>query len=119
MGWVGIRCGIGGWGGGSIPNKASDHRTFIPANAGNLSFKKFMILLNSVATAPGFVTRSFKVGTFTLTPSFCAIPVAWVTYSDFKPCFSAAAARISGPREPVSLVGRDSMSFCRKEGRVR
>lgn len=89
----------------------------MPKKAGKRSFRKFIIARSMPAMAPGFVTRSFRLGTLILIPIFEAAPAAWFMYSDFMPCFSAAAASISGPRDVVILEGSCWMSFWRKEGR--
>ena len=109
--------GSEGSGDGDVPNRARDHKTFMPMNAGNLSFRKFIIERNIVTIAPGFVTKSFKFGTFIFMPIFSATPAADDTYWLLSPCFSAAAASISGPIELVILEGSCSISFWRKVGR--
>ena len=89
----------------------------MPRKAGKRSLRKFMIVFKRPATAPGLVIRSFKLGTLTRMPIFSATPAAWVAYLLFRPCFSAAAASISGPIDWVILDGSCSISFWRKGGR--
>lgn len=114
-GGYGVR---GGWGwGGDVPNRARDQRTFMPRKAGKRSLRKFMMARSMPAMAPGLVTRSLRLGTLTRMPIFSARPAPWVMYLDLRPCFSAAAASISGPMDCVILEGSCSISFWRKEGR--
>lgn len=105
------------WWGFCLRNSARDHSTFIPMNAGNLNLRKFIIARSMPATAPGFVTRSFRLGTFIFQPIFDAKPAAGSAYFALTPCLSAAAASISGPSVWVILLGSCSMSFCRNDGR--
>lgn len=100
--------------GKDIPNKPNEYSTFKPRNAGNLNFKKFIIVFNSPATAPGFVTRSFRLGTRTFMPAFSATCAPLLRYLELSPCFSAAAARTSGPMEVVILAGSFLMRSWRK-----
>lgn len=89
----------------------------MPRKAGNRSFKKFMMARSIPAIAPGFVTRSFRLGTLTLIPIFSAMPAPWLMYLDLRPCFSAAAASISGPIVCVIFEGSCSINFWRNDGR--
>lgn len=89
----------------------------MPKKAGNLSFKKFMIAFNMPATAPGFVTRSFRFGTLTFNPALDAPLAAMLAYLELRPCFSAAAASISGPIDLVIFDGNCSTSFWSQGGR--
>ena len=69
----------------SLRKSANDQSTFMPMKAGNLVLRKFMIVLSMLATAPGFVTKSLRLGTRALRPSFDATPAALLRYSDFRP----------------------------------
>lgn len=89
----------------------------MPRKAGNRSLRKFMMARSIPAMAPGFVTRSFRLGTLTRIPIFSAIPAPWLMYLFLRPCFSAAAASISGPIDCVILEGSCSISFWRNDGR--
>lgn len=83
----------------------------MPRKAGKRNLRKPVMLRNMATTAPGFVTRSFKVGTLTLMPNFSAVLAALSVYLECRPCRSAAAASISGPMDWVILDGSCSMSF--------
>ena len=89
-------------------------------NAGHLNFNAFMIAFNMLATAPGFVTRSFRevgVKNFFAAP---AIPPplleAVLTPAAFSACASVATAKSSGARLLVNLFGNCVTNFCRKLG---
>lgn len=83
----------------------------MPRKAGKRSLRKFMIAFSVPITAPGFVTRSLRLGTLTLVLDLEAVPAAW------RLGFSAAAARTSGPSDATILVGSFSIMSLRKEGR--
>lgn len=86
----------------------------MPKKAGNRSLRKFIMALNIPATAPGFVTRSLRLGTLNLKAAF---PAASADLADCSPGLSAAAASSSGAMDSVILDGSDSMSFWRNGGR--
>lgn len=66
---------------------------------------------NMAAIDPGFVARSFRLGTLIFMPIFSAVLAALSVYFECRPCRSAAAASISGPMDWVILEGSCSMSF--------
>ena len=76
-----------------------------------------MIAFSMPATAPGLVTRSLRFGTLKLKPAFEAALPAILAYFEFMPCFSAAAASISGPIDFVIFEGSCSTSFWSQGGR--
>ena len=83
----------------------------MPKKAGNRSLRKFMIALSIPTTAPGFVTRSLRLGTLTFKPAFSAPCAAMLAYFASSPCFVAAAASISGPIDLVIFEGSCSTRF--------
>ena len=83
----------------------------MPRKAGKRNLRKLVIERNMAAIAPGFLTRSFRLGTFTFIPIFSAVLAALSVYLECRPCRSAAAASISGPMDWVILEGSCSMSF--------
>ena len=105
-----------------VLNNAKLQSTLAPMKAGHLSLSTFMIDFNIATMAPGFVTNSLRLGSFVA--AFAAIsenppPAAPApTSAAANPCASLAAARTSGAREPVNLVGRDLTSFCMNGGRL-
>ena len=42
-------------------NRPKESNTLVPMKAGHLNFRTFMILFNKLTTAPGLVTKSFKL----------------------------------------------------------
>lgn len=79
----------------------------MPRKAGKRSLRKFMIAFRVPITAPGFVTRSLRLGTLTLV----------FDLEVWRLGFSAAAARTSGPSVATIFVGSFSIMSLRKEGR--
>ena len=64
----------------NVRNNAREYKTFMPKKAGKRSLRKFMMARNMPATAPGLVTRSFKLGTLTLKLIFSAALAAPSVY---------------------------------------
>lgn len=52
----------------------------MPRKAGKRNLRKLVMERNIAATAPGFVTRSFRVGTLTFMPIFSAVLAALSVY---------------------------------------
>ena len=84
--------------------------------AGHLSFRAFIIVFSNPTTAPGFVTKSFRlVG---LRKLFAAAPnPPPLALAVLNACASVATANNSGARLPVNFVGSCVINFCRKLGR--
>lgn len=93
----------------------------MPMNAGNRSFRKFIIAFNIDTTAPGFVTKSFKLDTFKKFFAAPPIPPAAAAPAAASPpckaCASAATANNSGARLPVIFVGSCAINFFKKLGK--
>lgn len=104
--------------GGPLPKSAKLNRTFVPMNAGHLSFNAFMIALSMETTAPGFVTRSLRLVGFkkllAAVPNEVAPPV---DAPPFNACASAATANNSGAKFFVNLSGNCVTNFFKKLGR--
>lgn len=88
-------------------------------NAGHLNFNAFIIAFNIDTTAPGFVTKSFKL--LGLRKLFAAPakppPPLAAAEPMFNACASVATANNSGARLLVNLFGNWVINFCRKLGR--
>lgn len=98
---------------GNIPNSARDSNTFVPIKAGQRSLSAFMMAFNILTTAPGFVTRFFRlVGVKKL----FAAPENPFPSPLLNACASAATASNSGARFFWSLSGSCVTSFLRNEG---
>lgn len=106
--------------GREIPNRPSDNSTFVPINAGHLNFNAFIIAFNILATAPGFVTKFFKLpGVKKLFAAPANPPPALAALAPpaaLNACASAATANNSGAIFFVILSGSCVMSFWRKLG---
>jgi len=90
-------------------------------NAGHLSFKAFIIAFSSETTAPGFVTKSFRLVGF---KNFFAAPARPPPLEELvlapailNACASVATASNSGAKLPVNFVGNCVINFCKKLGR--
>jgi hypothetical protein len=91
----------------------------VPMKAGHLNLSAFIIAFNSDTTAPGFVTKSFKLLGFKKLFAAPAKPPPALAAPAliFNACASVATARSSGARFPVSLFGNCVINFCRKLGK--
>lgn len=105
----------------NLPKRAKLNKTFVPIKAGHRSFNAFIIAFNIDTTAPGLVTKSFKLVGFR--KLFAAAPNEVAPAADveappvFNACASAATANNSGARFLVNLSGNWVINFWRKEGR--
>ena len=87
-------------------------------NAGHLNFKAFIIAFNRETTAPGFVTKSFKLlGFKKLFAAPAKPPPALAAPAVFKACASVATASNSGAKLLVNLFGSCVINFCKKLGK--
>lgn len=107
---------------GSLPKSPRLSSTLVPINAGHLNFKAFMIAFSMDTTAPGFVTKSFKLVGFrnfiAAAPNPAALPAASAPApAALKACASVATANSSGARFFVNLSGNVVINFCKKLGR--
>ena len=105
-----------------LPKSPRLSNTLVPMKAGHLNFNAFIIAFNSDTTAPGLVTKSFKlvgVKNFLAAPAIPPpLPVSEVLIPPGRRAWaSAATANSSGARLPVNLVGNCVISFCKKLGR--
>jgi hypothetical protein len=76
-------------------------------NAGQRNFNAFIIVFNKETTAPGFVTKSFRLVGLRKPFAVFANPLL----------LELATASNSGARFLVNLSGNCVTNFCRKEGR--
>jgi hypothetical protein len=81
-------------------------------NAGHLSFRAFIIVFSNPTTAPGFVTKSFKlVGLRKLLAAAPNPPPLALAPAILNACASVATASNSGARLPVNFVGSCVINF--------